>query len=105
MGGSSRKRIFILGALLCLLQSAWAQDFQAKLPARALQPQIRQPGIGGAIARAAELPRPIDAINPFAPLSYGTGEDLVYYDEDDPFQRPHRSDARPVGIRLFSIPW
>lgn len=99
------KAIVGLVVVFGFCQAAWAQDFQATLPARALQPEVRQPAVGGAVGRAMQLPRPIDALNPLAPLSYGTGEDLVYYEEDDPFQRPRRADARPVGIRLFAFLW
>lgn len=95
----------ILAVLLFISVQGFAQDFRAPLPQQALQPELRQPAIGGAIPRIAQLPRPLDAINPFLPLSYGTGADLVYYEDNDPFERPRRADARPLGIRLLSFPW
>lgn len=98
------RNVFLL-ALLVLLVSASAQDFRAPLPQRALQPEVGQPAVGGALPRIARLPTPLDAINPFLPLSYGSGADLVYYEDSDAFERPRRADARPLGIRLLSFPW
>lgn len=95
--------VLVLGGLAA--NPMRAQDFSAPLPQQALQPEIEQPAVGGALPRIARLPTPFDALNPLLPLSYGSGADLVSYEESDPFERPKRADARPLGIRLISFPW
>lgn len=105
-----KKLIFTLIAAAGV-QGAVAQDFQAPIDRgeRAVRdtPRVEDPatGVGGAIPRAMRSGNPLQMINPRAPLQYGTGYDLVSYEQSDPFMRPHERKVRPQGIRLFSIQW
>lgn len=100
-------KTLVLAGFLAITISAQAQDFMAPLPRVPVEPpppRVAPPaGIEGAIPRAIRSGNPLQMINPFAPREYGTGEALVYFEQEDPFFRPPLKQARPVGITLFSV--
>jgi hypothetical protein len=88
--------------------SLYAQDFaihQQRIP----QPEKKTPKVveqgksEGALQHAAHFKNPLQAVNPLAPAEYGSGSEYVYYDEQDPNQRPRGHKENPKGIKLFAF--
>ena len=52
--------------------------------------------LDGGLVRAVRSDNPLQAINPFAPAEYGTGEQVTRHEPDDPFQRPQ-------GLKLVVV--
>ena len=46
--------------------------------------------------RAVRSNNPLQAVNPFAPAEYGSGEQVTRHEPDDPFQRPQ-------GLKLVVV--
>jgi len=87
--------------------AALAQDFAAPLrhprevSVPPYAPRIVREGGLQRVARHGNLAQ---AINPFAPRQYGTGQEFVEYRQNDPFLRPRDpSREHPVALRLLAF--
>jgi hypothetical protein len=92
----------LTGGTLC------AQDFtlhQQRIPT----PEKKTPKVEeqakseGSLQHAAHFKNPLQAVNPLAPSECGSGSEYVYYDDQDPNQRPHGHKENPKGIKLFAF--
>lgn len=84
---------------------AFAQEFRARYTAkRDLDVVLQVPPAEGALQAAAREGNPVQALNPMAPASYGSGQRYVAYEENDPYLESRRG-PRPNGLRLFAFVW
>jgi hypothetical protein len=97
------KTISVLALVVSITSIAQAEQFVARQP-RAPRVAVAPAGpqMGGGFAHAARTGNALQALNPRAPREYGTGEENVYRDSDDPVAKTRR-ESRPLGLRLFSI--
>ena len=107
------KKTLLIVSLCTLALPAFSQtstqNFTARYGRRAQRatPPTAEPRDEGAIQRAVRKGNPLQLINPFAPKEFGSGQDMVVYQEPqgpapDPEQR-HNPQPRPVGVRLLSF--
>ena len=54
------------------------------------------PRLDGGVVRAVRSNNPLQAVNPFAPAEYGSGEQVTRHEPEDPFQRPQ-------GLKLVVV--
>ena len=54
------------------------------------------PRLDGGVVRAVRSNSPLQAVNPFAPAEYGSGDAVTRHEPDDPFQRPQ-------GLKLLVV--
>src|SRR5437660_5321103 len=101
------KKSLLVLSLLAAASPLFAQDFVAPVaPHKHVPPpaRVRPPvPFEGAIPRGFHSGHPLQMLNPFAPKEYGSGAELVYHEESDPFQRPPPKTPRAQGIKLFVI--
>jgi len=103
-----RKTIFATVALsLAFLaaQDAFAQEFTAFVPGGSIvrEAKIYTVPNTGALQASAREGNVLQAVNPLAPASFGSGEKYVAYESRDPFIRSSTGGPIAFGLRLFVI--
>jgi hypothetical protein len=96
-----KKFLITLSASIAMTAgSALAQEFTSKErvapqpePAR---PAVEQNSTSSWYKKFVAAQNKLQLVNPFAPRQYGSGEQVVVADPQDPQERPH-------ALRLFSI--
>ncbi len=89
-----------VGAGLLTASALHAQDASFAAPGTKARnrnaPVHLAPRTDGVVPRAVRSGHPLQMINPGAPAEYGTGQDTVRHEANDPYQRPQ-------GIKLFVL--
>src|ERR1700693_105481 len=91
--------IAICGSLAMTASVTLAQEFTARprVPPEAEQlPPVEQNSNSSWYKKFMAAQNKLQLINPFAPRQYGSGEQVVVADPQDPKERPQ-------GLRLFSL--
>ncbi len=92
--------ISICAVLAMTTGLALAQEFTARprVPPQTISPRaaVEQNSTSSWYKKFVAAPNKLQLISPFAPRQYGSGEQVVVADPQDPKERPH-------ALRLFSI--
>jgi hypothetical protein len=91
--------ITICASLAMTAGVALAQEFTARprvAPEPEQRPPVEQNSTSSWYRKFVAAQNKLQLISPFAPRQYGSGEQVVVADPQDPKERPH-------GLRLFSI--
>ena len=91
--------ITVCASLTMTAGAALAQDFTARprvAPEPEQRPPVEQNSTSSWYKKFVAAPNKLQLISPFAPRQYGSGEQVVVADPQDPKERPH-------ALRLFSI--
>jgi hypothetical protein len=99
------KTLITLAAIAALSTTGFAaQGDNISAPGTSRQTVQPQPSTSneGALQHAARIGNPLEAVNPFAPVTYGSGRGFVVNSDETEVSHSH-VQARPVGIRLFSF--
>ena len=92
--------IATLAVSLATATAVHAQDASFNAPRKKNVPRTTSahlaPRVDGVVVRAVRSGHPLQMINPGAPAEYGTGQDVVRHEANDPYQRPQ-------GIKLFAV--
>lgn len=101
------KKQILFASVFLIAASAFAEDFVAPRQGRRRMQDsenvLPASPVQGAIPQALRTGRPWNAVNPFAPKSYGNGAAFVYHAANDPFVPPPAHGRRATGIKLFSF--
>jgi hypothetical protein len=95
------KKYLIASVLLAVaLNPAVAETLTARIAHRGKQrerpaPPISEGSVTGVIPRAIRGGNPLQMLNPMAPRKYGTSQEAITYDQNDP--------AKWRGIKFFEF--
>jgi hypothetical protein len=99
------KKLIIFATCAALAGSALAQGDNFSAPTvqwRALPP-VNAAQSEGSVQRGFRLGNPLQLLNPFAPVEYGSSQGFLTPREEEAGRRRDRSGPSPVALRLFSF--